>query len=93
MPAGTPARKVAMPNPQKPFAESGTSPPFRVTVTHVQITPGCTVALGKGIDECGRAVSFAGDWRPMLAIAEALERGETVEVHLHDHQILAWRRS
>lgn len=80
-------------NPQKPFAESGTSPPLRVTVNHVQITPGCTVALGEGTDECGRAVSFAGDWRPMLTIAEALEAGEEVQVYLDHWQVLAWRRS
>src|SRR5262252_8366390 len=49
-----------------------TSPPLRVTLTHVQMMPGCTVALGEGLDSCGRAVSFAGDWRPMLALGEAL---------------------
>ena len=77
---------------QKPFSESGTSPPRRVSVTQVQIMPGCTVTLGEGLDECGRAVSFAGDWRPMLAIAQALDRGEAVEVYLADWQVLAWRR-
>ena len=75
---------------QKPFSESGTSPPTRVTVTHVQITPGCTVALGEGFDECGRAVSFVGDWRPMRACAEALVAGEVVEVSLEQWQVLAW---
>ncbi len=82
-----------MQQPQKPFSESGSSPPQSVTVTTIQITPGCTVALGEGLDECGRAVSFAGDWRPMRAIAEALEAGEPVEVYLDDWQVLAWRRS
>lgn len=78
-------------NPQKPFSESGTSPPLHVTVTHVQITPRCTVALGWGLDECGRAISFAGDWRPMLAVAEALDRGEPVKVYLDHWQIIAWK--
>ncbi|MGH7730869.1 MAG: hypothetical protein ACRENJ_06410, partial [Candidatus Eiseniibacteriota bacterium] len=55
------------------YKTSGSSPPTSLTVTHVQVTPGCTVALGEGLDECGRAVSFAGDWRPMLAISEALD--------------------
>lgn len=81
-----------MPNPQKPFAESGTSPPLHVTVTRVQIKPGCTVALGEGIDDCGRVVSFAGDWRPMLAIAEALEVGESVEVSLDWWQVISLRQ-
>jgi hypothetical protein len=78
---------------QKAFTESGTSPPLSVTVTHVHMTPGCTVALGEGIDQRGRAVSFAGDWRPMLALAEALDAGEVVEVTLGQWQVLAHRRA
>ncbi len=80
-----------MQQPQKPFSESGSSPPRRVSITNVQIMPGCTVALGEGLDEHGRAISFAGDWRPMLAISEALDRGEPVEGYLHDWQVVAWR--
>lgn len=33
-----------------------------------------------------------GDWRPMLALAEALDAGEIVEVVVADWQIIAWRR-
>jgi len=75
----------------KPFSESGTSPPLRVTLTQVQIMPGSTVALGEGFDECSRAVSFAGDWRPMRACAEALAAGEPAEVSLHGWQIISVR--
>jgi hypothetical protein len=79
-----------MPNPQKPFAESGTSPPLHVAVKDIRITPGCTVALGEGFDECGRAVSFSGDWRPMLLLAQELAAGHYVEVWLHGHQIISF---
>lgn len=82
-----------MQQPQKPFTESGSSPPLRVSLTNVQLMPGSTVALGEGIDERGRVVSFAGDWRPMLAIAEALEAGEEVQVYLDGWQILSRRVS
>src|SRR5262245_37342839 len=89
---GHPGGKVytVMRSIQKPFSESGSSPPFRVTLTRVQIMPGSTVALGEGYDSCGRALSFAGDWRPMLDLAEALEAGEAVEVTFDHWQVLAW---
>src|SRR6516225_5054502 len=64
------------------YKTTGASPPLRVTVTHVQMTPGSTVALGEGLDSCGRAISFAGDWRHMLAITEALDAGEEVQLCL-----------
>jgi hypothetical protein len=82
-----------MSNPQKPFSESGTSPPLKAKVLRVQITPGSTVATGEALDALGRSIFFAGDWKPMLQIAEALEAGERVEVYLRSWQILAWRRS
>jgi hypothetical protein len=77
---------------QKAFSESGSSPPLKAKVIKVQITPGSTIATGEAVDAVGRAILFAGDWRPMLAIAEALEAGEPIEVYLEDWQIIAWRR-
>ena len=91
--AGFRPEKADMTNPQKPFSESGTSPPLHLTVTSVRLTPGCTVALGEGLDVCGRVVSFAGDWPPMRQVAEALEGGKPVEVYVHEYQILPWRPS
>lgn len=79
-------------NPQKPFAESGTSPPLRVTVTRIDLVPGCTVATGVGHDADGNEITFGADWRRALALAEALEAGEEVEIVLDDWQIIAWRR-
>jgi hypothetical protein len=50
-----------------------------IRVTSVQITPGSTVATAAGEDvESGEFVSFAGDWRPMLHLAEALADGQEV---------------
>ncbi len=70
-----------MSDPQKAHSESGTSPPLRVTVTRVDVVPGSTVATGVGLDRDGREVTFAADWRPALALVEALEAGEHVEVY------------
>jgi hypothetical protein len=67
---------------QKPFSESGSSPPRHLMLRHLQITPGRTVALGEDFDERGRAVSFEGDWRSMSDLSKALHAGETVEVAL-----------
>jgi hypothetical protein len=35
-----------------------------------------TVAMGEGVRECdGRRVSFTGEWRPMLEVAQAIKEG------------------
>jgi len=78
---------------QKPFSESGTSPPLRARVLKVVITPGSTVATGEAVDAIGRAISFAGDWRAMMAVAEAIEAGEEVEVYIRSWQMLGYRRT
>jgi hypothetical protein len=77
-------------NTQKPFAESGTSPPLRVTVTCVEITPGCATATALGIDPDGIEVAFGVDWRPALALANAVRSGRVVEVFLHDGRVVCW---
>jgi len=82
-----------MHNTQKQFSESGTSPPRRASLIRVNLVPGCTVATGIGLDDDGNEVSFATDWRPALALADALAAGELVEVFLDDWRVLAWRRS
>ena len=82
-----------MQNRQKPFTESGTSPPLRVTLSRIDLVPGCTVATGVGLDAEGNEITFAADWRPALALADALAVGEAVDVLLEDWQVLAWRRS
>ena len=80
---------------QKPFTESGSSPPTPVTLTRIDLVPGCTVGIGVGLDAEGNEVTFAADWRPALALAEALESsesGELVEIFLEGWQIISWRR-
>lgn len=45
-----------------------------VYATHVDIPPVPTsVWTGRGTDENGRVIRFAGDWRPMRDLAQALE--------------------
>jgi hypothetical protein len=75
---------------QRPFTESGTSPPRRVTLSRIDIVPGCTVATGVGLDAEGNEVTFAADWRPALMLGEALAAGRTVEVTLADWQVICW---
>ena len=79
-----------MHDPQKPFSESGSSPPRRVTLTRIDLVPGCTVGTGAGLDPNGNDVTFAADWRHCLALAEALAAGHTVEVTLADWQVVCW---
>ena len=77
-------------DPQKPFSESGSSPPTPVLVTKVDILPGSTVGIGYATDQDGRQFTFAGDWRPMLQIAEALHDGHEVQVWLDGWQVICW---
>lgn len=79
-----------MSNSQKAFSESGNSPPTIVTVTKVDLTPGSTVGIGYAVDQEGEQFTFAGDWRPMLLIAEALHSGDAVQVWLYGWTILCW---
>ena len=79
-----------MSTPEKPFSESGSSPPVRVLVTSVSVVPGCPVALGLGTDKAGRAIPFEGDWRAMSKIAGYLEVGLRVEAYLLGGRLLAW---
>ena len=58
----------AMNNAQKSFSESGGSPPRRVTLTRIDLVPGCTAGAGAGRDADGNEVTFAADWRPCLTI-------------------------
>ena len=61
---------------------------MRVEVTAVDYSSG-GIAVGHGLNDQLETVIFAGDWRPMLQIAEALDDGEIVEVELEDWQILS----
>jgi hypothetical protein len=76
---------------QKPFSESGTSPPLVVTLIGIDLVPGCTVGTGVGLDTDGNEVSFAADWRPCLALAEALKSCGAVEVTLANWRVVCWR--
>jgi hypothetical protein len=73
-------------DPQKSFSESGTSPPRRVTVTHMHH------GIGHGLDADGREFlfGFGGDRRLLLTIFGALEAGQLVEVLLDDWRLIGW---
>jgi hypothetical protein len=75
-----------MQQPQKPFAESGTSPPRRVTVTHMHH------GIGHGLDADGRVFlfGFGGDKRLLLAVFGALDSGQLVEVLLDGWTLIGW---
>ena len=70
---------------------SGSSPPYRVTAIRVRLIPGCTIGYGYGIYR-GVEIEFAGDWRAIAAIQEALQDSQNVEVFIHEYQVLAWKR-
>ncbi len=82
-----------MQNPQKPFSESGTSPPRRLTLQGVRWAPACTFAFAWGCDDKGRSLIFSSDWRTMLRLADMLEAGIPVEVWLDGREVLAYRRA
>ena len=47
-----------------------------------------TIGFGAGLDEDGRRVRFAGDWRPLRDLGEALAGAdEPVEVEVGDWQV------
>jgi hypothetical protein len=49
----------------------------RVVVERIEWDGRSSVAIGHGTEEDGgRPIRWAGDWRPMQAIAEALDAGE-----------------
>jgi hypothetical protein len=78
---------------QKSFSESGSSPPtIRAKVTSVQITLGSTISTGRALAADGSPIVFAGDWRAMLQIVEALDAGVEVYVYLEYWQVIAYRR-
>jgi hypothetical protein len=74
------------------YETSGSSPPRRATLTHVDLVPGHMVGMGRGRDAEGAEVTFLGDWVALLHCTAALEAGETIEVFLDSGWIVAWRR-
>ena len=60
------------------------------TVDSVTMIPGSTIATGEATLEDGRRCQFAGDWRPMRDIHEALQVLDVVHVDLEDWQITRW---
>lgn len=63
-----------------------------LTITEVIPNPGATVWSAQGLDEDGRLVTFAGDYRMMAGLygawMDAEEYGEEVEAEVQPWQIL-----
>jgi hypothetical protein len=62
----------------------------RLRLASIDLVPGCTQAVGVGQDAQGNEVTFTVDWRPALALADALKAGERVEVTLADQRVVCW---
>jgi hypothetical protein len=60
-----------------------------VIVDSIHVAGHSTIAYGVGRSERDELVHFAGDWRPMLRILEAVQAGEEVTVELEPWQIVA----
>jgi len=67
----------------------------RTTSTRVRVISvrpefdGSTIWIGLGETGEGKRVRFAGDWRPMRDIYEALDAGDIAMVELEPWQIMA----
>lgn len=63
---------------------------LRIDVTAVEPSRD-SVWLAEGVDPDGRVVSFAGDWRAMLDLAEALEADGSAVASVERWQVTAVR--
>ena len=71
----------------------------RKTSTRVRVisvrpeSPGSTIWVGRGETKEGHKIRFAGDWRPMRDIYEALDAGDVAMVELEPWQIIESREN
>ena len=64
---------------------------MKVQVTRINIPPMSTMGFGWGTNEEGKKVKFAGDWRPMRDLGEAMQQTtsiDPIEVEVESWQIL-----
>ena len=60
-----------------------------LSVYKVSIMPGQTIGYAWGTDaETGADVFFAGDWRPMLALGEAIGEEGRIDVSIESWQVI-----
>ena len=55
---------------------------------HLGVTPGDTVATGKGVTDDGDGIVFAGEWRAILALREHIEANGPTECEIEPWQVL-----
>ena len=61
-----------------------------ITLERITIPAGSTIGYGQGIDHEGRCIRFAGDWRPLRDLGEALAGAdEPIEVEVANWQVLS----
>ena len=61
-----------------------------IAVTRVSIPAMSTIGYGRGVDDQGNLVRFAGDHRPLRQLGEALAAAtEPIEVEVADWQALS----
>jgi hypothetical protein len=48
-----------------------------------------TILTASGLDKKGRRITFAGDHRPMLDLADAVDAEGEIEVHVESWQVLS----
>ncbi|HTQ48491.1 MAG TPA: hypothetical protein VMI75_37300 [Polyangiaceae bacterium] len=81
-----------MSNFQKSPSELGVSSPgvAIARVTKVDMTAGSSTGIAHATDSEGREFMFAGHWRPMMTIADALREGYEIDVWLDGWTILCF---
>ena len=61
-----------------------------ITLERIAVPADSTIGYGLGVDEDGRRVRFAGDWRPLRDLGEALaDADEPILVEVEPWQVLA----
>ena len=62
---------------------------MKIVVGRVVIPPGSTIGYGIGtVEDTSDIAIFAGDWRPMQEMGEALEAGVVVVAEVPDDMIV-----
>jgi hypothetical protein len=61
----------------------------RITIQQVNWRGG-SIGIGKGVDANNQTIYFAGDWRPLRDMKEALDSGALVEIEIEPWQEISF---
>ena len=71
-------------------AGDGRAKALTITLERITVPAGSTIRYGLGVDQEGGRVRFAGDWRPLRDLGEALTVAtEPIDVEVADWQVLS----